>query len=669
MEFGLLKDIVLLLGLALCTLLLFRQFKLPAIIGFLVTGIIAGPHALGLVSNIHEVEQMAEIGVVLLLFTIGIEFSLQELLRIRQLVFWGGGLQVGLTIILVTMVAALAGFSPAKAVFFGFLVALSSTAILMKLLMDAGEMDTPHGKTALGILIFQDLCVVPLMLFIPFLGGAGYGIADGALITAKALVVVVVAHFGARFVVPWIFSQVVRTRSRELFILTIIFIGFGTAWLTALAGLSLALGAFIAGLAISESEYSHQVMGDIIPFRDAFISLFFISVGMLLSPAALLSHPLAILAIVVFIIAAKGLIATATALALKFPLRVAVTSGLLLAQVGEFAFVLSQAGMKYGLLDANTYQIFLAASVATMALTPLFLKVAPRVAETLATRFPHLLPELLRKGQRTFASAPPHFSAEGHVIIVGYGVNGKNVARVLIDNAIPYLAIEANHLTVRNERKQGVKILFGDASRPEILEHAHVRKARIMVVAISDAAATRRIVAQTRAMNRSLHLIVRTRYIVEMEPLYALGANEVIPEEFETSIEIFSRVLRNYLVPHDRIEQCIGEIRKDSYQMFRSLSRRHSHAVGLGSYLSGAELMTCRVQQGAAVDGSVLRDGLVRGQSGATILVIKRGEEIVANPDPVWMLCAGDIVLLLGTGQQLGVAATLFAAAAPGPDS
>lgn len=660
MEFGLLKDIVLLLGLALFTLILFRQFKVPSIIGFLATGIIAGPHALGFVNNIHEVEQMAEIGVVLLLFTIGIEFSLKELLRIRHLVLWGGGIQVGLTIGLVAVVSLLIGFTPAQSVFFGFLVSLSSTAILMKLLMDAGEMDTPHGKAALGILIFQDLCVVPLMLFVPFLGGAGSGIADIAIVSAKALVVVVIAHFGARFAVPWIFSQVVRTRSRELFILTIIFIGFGTAWLTAEAGLSLALGAFIAGLAISESEYSQQVMGDIIPFRDAFLSLFFISVGMLLDPAFILSNPLVIIAIVAIIVAIKFIVAAGAALALKFPVRVALTSGLILAQVGEFAFVLSHSGMKYGLLTEKTYQVFLASSVATMALTPLYLKFASPIAERASSILHRLLPSFLLQGTRTTGVSHARFPMEGHVIIVGYGVNGKNVAKVLTDNGIKYIAIEANHLTVKSERKKGVKIIFGDASRPETLEHAHIDKARIIVVAISDAAATRRLVSQARSMNNNIHLIVRTRYITEMEPLYALGANEVIPEEFETSIEIFSRVLRNYLVPHDRIEECIGEIRKDSYQMFRSMSRRNSHAVGISSYLAGSELKTCRVQTGCAADGSVLRDGLIKGSSGATILAIKRGDEVVSNPDSVWELQSEDIVLLLGNPQQLSVASTLF---------
>lgn len=658
MDFALLKDMVLLFGLALVTVILFRQFRLPSIIGFLGTGIVAGPYALGLIKDTHQVEQMAEIGVVLLLFTIGIEFSLKELLRIKHLVLWGGGFQVGLTIVVVALVGLAFGFPVEQSTFFGFLVSLSSTAILMKLLMDAGEMDTPHGKTALGILIFQDLCVVPLMLFTPFLGGAGNGLVGIAIVSAKALAVVVVSHFGARFAVPWIFNQVVKTRSRELFILTIIFIGFGTAWLTAQVGLSLALGAFIAGLAISESEYSHQVMGDIIPFRDAFMSLFFISVGMLLDPTTLLRHPLLVGGIVVLILMIKWGIATSAALALLFPPRPALVSGLLLAQVGEFAFVLSHAGQQYGLLSSSQYQLFLAASVVTMALTPFYLKVAEPLANSLATR----LPAAFKRGTRTTGVKHDRFPMENHVIIVGYGINGKNLARVLNGNGIPYIAIETNHLTVKNERKKGTRIIFGDASRPEILSHALIEKARCVVIAISDAAATRRVVAMARQVKPSVHLIVRTRYVAEMEPLFKLGVNDVVPEEFETSVEIFSRVLRNYLIPHDQIEHCIAEVRRDSYQMFRTISRRHSHATGISGYLSGVELATFRVRPGSRLAGTQLRDGVLRSQSGASVLVIKRGEKVISNPDPVWEFLPDDVVLTLGSSDQLTFAAHLFEA-------
>lgn len=656
MNYGALQDIEILFGLALVTVVLFRRLMFPSIIGFLATGVLAGPHALGFIKNTHQVEQMAEIGVVLLLFTIGIEMSLKELMRIKHLVLWGGGLQVLVTILAVAAIGAVFGFPLSQATFFGFLVALSSTAILMKLLIDSGQADTPHGKMALGILIFQDLCIVPLMLLTPLLAGGGDGIQGILIISAKATAVVLAAHYGARVLVPWIFKQVVKTRSRELFILTIIFIGLGTAWLTAIAGLSLALGAFIAGLAISESEYSHQALSDIIPFREAFMSLFFISVGMLLDPAILVSNPVLIASLVLTILLVKALVTTGAAMALGVPLRIAIIAALSLAQIGEFSFVLSQAGVKAGLLTPELYQIFLAASIGTMGLTPLCLKYASPLADRIVAALPHTL----TRGRGVLSQHEKPMQLNDHVIIVGYGVNGKNLARVLKKLQIQYIVIETNPFTVKKEGKKGQHIMFGDASKLEILEHAQIAKARGMVVAISDAAASRRVASVARHINPSLHIIVRTRYLLEVEPLYKLGVNEVIPEEFETSVEILSRVLRNYMVPQSDIDHCIAEVRSDGYDMLRSMSRRHSHAVGISGYLSGAEIATYRVKKGSQLEGKGLREGTIRKMSGATVLVIKRGEEVVPNPDPVWELQDNDILLLLGTPEQLGVAGRLF---------
>lgn len=656
MPYAALKDIEILFGLALVTVILFRRLKFPSIIGFLATGILAGPHALAFIKDTHQVEQMAEIGVVLLLFTIGIELSLKELMRIKHLVLWGGGLQVLVTILAVGAVGAAFGFPFSQSIFFGFLVALSSTAILMKLLIDSGQADAPHGKMAMGILIFQDLCIVPLMLLTPLLAGTGDGFKDVLMISAKAIAVVLAAHYGARFLVPWIFKQVVKTRSRELFILTIIFIGLGTAWLTAIAGLSLALGAFIAGLAISESEYSHQALSDIIPFREAFMSLFFISVGMLLDPVVLLKNPFLIASLVLSILLIKTLVTTGAAMVLGVPMRIAIIAGLSLAQIGEFSFVLSQAGVKFGLLTPDLYQIFLAASIATMGLTPACLKFSSPLADRIISWLPHKLTQ----GRGVLSNHKKPVALNDHVIIVGYGVNGKNLARVLKTLQIQHIVIETNPFTVKKEGKKGQHIMFGDASKPEVLEHAQIKKARGMVVAISDAAASRRVAALARNQNPSLHIIVRTRYLLEVEPLYKLGVNEVIPEEFETSVEILSRVLRNYMIPQADIERCIAEIRSDGYDMLRTMSRRHSHAVGISGYLSGAEIATYRVKKNSRLDGKGLREGTIRQMSGATVLVIKRGEEVVPNPDPVWELQDNDILLLLGTPEQLAMAARLF---------
>lgn len=658
MEYVVLKDIGILFCLALFTVVLFQRLMLPSIIGFLVTGILAGPHALAVIESSHEVEKLAEIGVILLLFTIGIELSLKELIRIKHLLLWGGGLQVGATILVVMGAGGWGGYKVQEAVFFGFLVALSSTAIVIKLLVDSGQADSPHGRMAVGILIFQDLCIVPMVLFTPLLAGGGASVQGVLAVIAKSALVLIAAHYGSRFMVPWIFRLVVKTRSRELFIMSIIVIGLGTAWFTALAGLSLALGAFIAGLAISESDYSHQALSDIIPFRETFMSLFFISVGMLLDPAILLKFPLEITLLVIAIIVIKTFAATGAALTMGIPLRIAIITALCLAQIGEFSFVLSQVGIKSGLLTQEMYQLFLASSIATMSLTPACIRFSSPIADYVV----NLLPHKWTNGRGGLARQEKPVEMDDHMIIVGFGVNGKNLATVLKRIKIPHVVIETNPFTVKKELKKGLNIVFGDASKAEILNHGRIDKARGMVIAISDAAASRRVASLARQINPAIHIIVRTRYVLEVEPLYKLGVNEVVPEEFETSVEILSRVLRNYLVPQDDIELCINDIRSDGYQMLRTMSRRHSHAVGISGYLSGAELATFRVHNESVLEGQSLSRGTIRNQSGATVMVIKRGDEMVPNPDPVWELKCGDIVLLLGTPAQLAAAGKLFLA-------
>ena len=388
----------------------------------------------------------------------------------------------------------------------------------------------------------------------------------------------------------------------------------------------------------------------------AFISLFFISVGMLLDPAIFIRYPLLIASLVITLILIKALITTGAVLSLGVPMRIAIMSGLCLAQVGEFSFVLCQSGLKYGILTPDLYQIFLASSVATMGLTPFCMKIAPAVA----ARVVRFFPQSLTRGRGALARNERKVSLSDHVIIVGYGLNGRNLAKVLKHLKISHLVIETNPFTVKAEKRKGNRIIFGDGSNTEILTHAGIEKARIIVIAISDAASSRRIADQARRQNPGVHIIVRTRYIAEMEPLYGLGVNEVIPEEFETSIEILSRVLRRCLLTHDEIERYVSEVRSDSYDMFRSMSRRHSHAVGISGFLSGAEIATFRLGAASPLAGKSLREGILRERSGATLLVIKRGETVIPNPDPVWELQEGDVVLIMGTSEQLAAAAGLF---------
>ncbi|HEX2781167.1 MAG TPA: cation:proton antiporter, partial [Gemmatimonadaceae bacterium] len=650
-------DLLILFGLGVAVVVLFHRAKVPPIVGFLITGVICGPYGFGLVGDPHEVESLAEIGVVLLLFTVGIEFSLEQLARIRTFLLVGGGLQVGITIGTIYVIARLAGEHSTLALFLGMLVALSSTAIVLRLLADRGEMDGPHGQAALGILIFQDLCVVPMVLFTPFLTGEGTTAGDAVAVVVKGVLFIGGAIIAARWIVPRVLNFVVATRRREVFLLAIILLCLGTAWASAKAGLSLALGAFIAGLLIAESEYSHQALGEILPLREVFNSLFFVSIGMLFDVRTVLASPLPVVGALVVVVLVKTLVTTGASVALGQSLRIAILAGLALAQIGEFSFVLSKVGLSAGLLDAAHYQLFLAVAVGSMTLTPALLGAAPRIAAALEG----VAPTRLAAGRAAPLALHTGAAYADHVIIVGYGVNGRNLARVLGRVGVPFVVIELNPQVVRRERERGRAIIYGDATRPEVLEHAGIRTARILVVAISDAAGTRGTVAVARRLNPHVHLIVRSRYVHEMDPLFALGTNEVIPEEFETSIEIFSRVLHRYLVPRDEIERQIRDIRRSGYEMFRTISSAHGPALGLQRFLSGLSFEVFRVDGGSTLAGRTLAESGVRDRSGASILAIHRADgSMLFNPAPEDRIDAEDLLLVLGTHEQISAAAPLF---------
>ncbi len=658
-EPGFLRDLLILFGLGVIAVVLFHRIRIPSIVGFLLTGIICGPYGFGLISNIHDVEILAEIGVILLLFTVGIEFSLERLARLRTFLFAGGGLQVGLTIGLTVGIGYLLKIPWTVGLFLGMLVSLSSTAIVIRLLTEHGEIDSPHGNASVGILLFQDLCIVPMVLFTPFLGGQGGEWTTLLWIGGKALVFVGVAVLAARYFVPWLLHLVVKTRQREAFLLTLTLLCLGTAWITAQVGLSLALGAFIAGLIISESEYSHQALGEVLPFREVFNSLFFISMGMLFNIHTLLSSPFIVLGGLFAIILGKALVTADIIYLLGYPLRISVVTGLTLAQIGEFSFVLSKVGLQVGLLDTEMNQLFLAIAVGAMAFTPLLHLIGPHAATLLEKWVPKRW--IARRSLKVVENTSEIEHITDHVIIIGYGINGRNLARVLGHVGVPYVVIEMNPETVKTERKKGVSIIYGDASRPEILQHAGIERARVAVIAISDAAATRRAVDLIRRTNPGVHIIVRSRYLREMEPLFALGAHEVVPEEFETAIEIFSRTLQRYLVPRDVIERCIREVRQDGYEMFRSIAETHRSAAGIEQFLSDLTLEVYRAIPGSPVAGKRLVDSGLREQTGATVVGIQRQDgKIVANPKATDLIQEEDVVLLLGLPDQLRSAAAFF---------
>jgi monovalent cation:H+ antiporter-2, CPA2 family len=659
-EAHLLQDLLLIFGLGVIVVVAFHRARLPPIVGFLVTGLLCGPYGFGLIDGVEHVEALAEVGVILLLFTVGIEFSVEELSRLRTFLFAGGALQVSLTLGATTAAAAALGLRLPVAVFLGMLVALSSTAIVIRMLADRNELDAPHGRAAIGILIFQDLIVVPMVLITPFLGDTGGETKNLLIVLAKAGLFIGLAVAAARWVVPRFLHTIAATRKREIFVLTIVLLCFGMAVASAQAGLSMALGAFIAGLILSESEYRHQALGEVLPLREVFNSLFFVSIGMLLDLRSVIEQPALILGALVGVLALKTLITSSIVMTLGHPLRVALMTGVLTSQIGEFSFVLSKVGADAGLLDAQLGQAFIAVAVGSMVLTPLLDRLTPRVS----ARLERWLPSTYVRGRAvtaTIRGKPP--ALDDHVIIVGYGVNGRNLARVLGRVGIQFVVLDMNPDAVRAERKRGRSIVYGDATRPEILHLAGIDRARVLVLAISDAGATRSAVDLARRMNRGLHIVVRSRYVQEMPALVAVGTDEVVPEEFETSIEIASRVLRRYLVPRDMIERLIREVRSDSYEMLRTMSDTHSPAVGIDRFLADLALEVYRVEPGSPIAGTTLVDSGLRDRSVSVVAIQRRDSTVRSTPTGADVLEEGDAVLLLGPPERLSDVAFLFRAA------
>lgn len=646
----LLDDLLILLIASIPIVFLCHRLRLPVIVGFMLTGVVIGPTALGLIKDAQAVESLAEIGVVLLLFTIGLEFSLRRMLEMKRLVLWGGGLQVVLTILITAGLVYGLGRSVSQAVFFGFLIALSSTAIVLKTYMDRLEIDSPHGKAGVGILIFQDLCIVPMMLLVPVLSGReGSSVTNIALKLGTALAVIAGIILAARFVVPFMLEHIVRLRSPEVFIIFVVLVSLGTAWLTAHFGLSMALGSFIAGIVLAESEYSHQIVSDVMPFRDIFNSVFFISIGMLLSLGALAANLPTVLTWFGALLLGKTLIVLLVARLLGNSLRIATMVGLGLAQVGEFSFILAKVGLGQGLLSEGDYQRFLAAAILSMIATPFLIKVAPRLGYALQAR---LAPGSRLEPQVSDLAESCHALRE-HVIVIGYGMNGRNLSKVLHRLGIPYVVLELNAEVVRCAREQGVPIEYGDASRKEVLHHVGAEKANILVAAISDPVSTRHTVALARELNPKLRVIVRTRYMSEVDDLYHLGAHQVIPEEFETSVEISSRVLREYGVTRNVIQREMEAVRSEGYQMLRSASLPLAELDKIAEAFGAMATETVFIRPNSPAIGVTLRELDLRNRTGATVTAAIRDGNTQINLGPDFKIEPDDILVLLGQAEQL----------------
>jgi CPA2 family monovalent cation:H+ antiporter-2 len=656
MALAVLKNIVIIFALSTLVNFLFTKIRVPTILGYLLTGIIVGPSLLGIIRSPEEIELMAEIGVVMLLFTIGIEFSLNHLLKIRKIVFLGGFLQLLLTVVVIMMIARGYQVDWNGALFIGFLSALSSTAVVLKILQERSELTSNYGRTVLGILIFQDLLLVPLLLITPVMGGqTSLGWRELIILLAKVVFIIGLIYTGNRWLMPRFLRAVAMTKNRELFLMSTLLICLSVALLTSALGMSLAVGAFLAGLMISESGYSHNAFGNIVPFKDTFTSFFFVSIGILLDVNFVMDNPWLVLLTALMLIFFKALLAGITAFLLGHTFRGVVMVGIALSQVGEFSFILAKLGLDYDLLSSFYYQLFIAVAVISMSLTPLLMQVSRPIASILL-RLP--LPRKLVEGIFPLPQIElPEL--RDHLVFIGKDSRALNLSVMAKNMDLPYVSIVFDPDSVRKRQLKGEMVIYGDAVNEPILFKAHTDKADIVVISIGNLITSMAIIEKVRNMNPHAHIIVRTPKVEDIEVLYNIGANQVIPEEFETSLEIFDRVLSKLLIPRKDINAVIARIRDDNYGIFREKETKSDLSV-LKDY-ANIEITAVQVDDRSPVIGKSLVEMQFRKTYGVTLVALLRNKVLMDNPDPETIFRQGDMVYIMGRSEQIANATELFA--------
>ncbi len=655
----LLDELAIVAALAVAVTVVLSKLRLPTVAGLLAAGALAGPHGFRLARSVAAIEVLAEVGVVLLLFSIGLEFSLARLRDIFRQVALGGLLQVGLTTAVTASIAVALGEPVGHGVFYGFAFALSSTAIVLRALTERRELDAPHGRFIVGTLLFQDLCVVPMVLVVPLLaapGDAGEAAGRIGLAMGKAAAVVLAVIALSRLLVPKVLGWVDASRSREVFLLAILGLCIGTAWLTSLAGLSLALGAFLGGMVVADTEYGHRAMGDILPLRDAFVSVFFVSLGMLFDVRVVGAEPLVVLGLLAGFLFAKGLLATLAAMAMRFPSRVAWLAGVGLAQFGEFGFVLTRLAQSSGLVTEQETKPLLAAGIASMFLTPLLVRAAPHVKA--GERMLAPLEKLI--GVRSIDEADEqHAVLDGHVVLVGFGLAGRLMAAALREIGLDFVGLELNADTVRKAKVQGLPLYYGDATSEEALRHAHVATARLVVLLMNDPKAAERVVDTVKRVAPSVPVLMRTRYLVERNRLLALGARDVVAEEVEGAVEVLARMLRALEVPRNMIDERIRAARQESQTSERRPTVPRPRAGDVAP-LAELKVESALVRKGSRAAGASPAGLRLRSETGALVVAVQRGEALREDLDPTAPFEEGDVVFLVGTSAARARALRLF---------
>ncbi len=659
--------LVVLLAIACSVLFLLTRLRLPPVVGYLVSGVLLGPHGLALISGSDPVRLLAEIGVLLLMFTLGLEFDTSSFRRFRDVVLGGGSLQIVLTLVTAMVAGAVLGWPLRTAIFLGCIMALSSTAVVLKSLMRHGLVDTLPGRLTVGILILQDLSVVPMMILLPISGGSPAEVAWSlAGAAARAALLLLLTFLLMQYVMPRLLHMIASGRSPELLLLATLTTCFGMAWLSHLMGVSYALGAFLAGLILGGSEYAQQMTADLAPFREVLSGIFFVAMGMLLDPVFALNNWVPVAVVLAIILIAKTAITTAAVSGFGYPLPVALQVGINLAQIGEFSFLIALLGVQHGLITQDFYQVAITASVVSMILAPVATRLSSSIAAAAARATSSLVPPWARAARDAEMEPEPEAPAEGHIVILGYGTVGRTLGEVLVTNKIPFVALEIDPLLVRQARRAGHPVRYGDASGEEMLRRAGLQRARTLVVTLPDHVLERAVVRTARRLNPAIHILARGRRGAEDEELYRDGADEVVHEAFEVGIEFLARILRRLNVPKQAIERQLGRLRGGRYEVFR---REDFTPLPLGDVarsLDALRVEFLEIPPGSPLIGKSLREAGVREATGALILAVVREGRVIPSPEAWFVLEKKDTILVSGAGEQVAEVAGLVS---PGSSS
>ncbi|NIO42268.1 MAG: potassium transporter [Burkholderiales bacterium] len=647
---GTLELVLILLLAAVVVVAVFRLLALPALLGYLLAGVLIGPYALGLVGDSEEARYLAEFGVVFLMFSIGLEFSLPKLLTMRRVVLGLGAAQVSITISLIVFVTAVTGADWRSGLVLGGVFAMSSTAILAKMLADRLELNSPHGRQIIGVLLFQDLAVVPLLIIIPALAkdAETMAIAIGLAVLKAAIVLTVLLYFGQRLMRSW-FTVVARQKSSELFALNVLLITLGLAWITELAGLSLALGAFLAGMLISETEYRYQVEQDIKPFRDILLGLFFVTVGMMLDPRALVDYWYWIIGLLVLILIAKTVLIAGLGRLFGTDTAVSLRSGLALAGAGEFGLVLLAQAANLSVIDDVRMQIALATLILSMLISPFLIE----YSEHMVRRFSGA--EWMNRAMALHNIAVQSMGAEQHVIICGYGRSGQNLARFLEREGVGFIALDFDPQRVREAAAAGESVVFGDAARREVLIAAGLLRANALVISYADTVSALRILSLVQELRPGLPVVVRTLDDSDIDQLKQAGAAEVVAEILEGSLMLATHALMLLGVPFNRVLQRIRETREQRYGLFRGFYHGVTDEAEEASDHMQLRLHSVLIVTGAAAIGKTLGE-LDLARFDVEVTAIRQRNIRNQFPKPDTRVQEGNVIVLRGVQESLALA-------------